>query len=94
MSRRGLGDVIDAENRNRPTGEFLATRIPLCKTALRVVSRWHAVSGRWIAMRAPLLHITATSRREQMACRFRPLNHNASAVLPIGEYLLLARARG
>jgi hypothetical protein len=50
---RGAGRSPD----NRPTSEFLATRSPLYKTALCVVSRWHAVSGRWTVMRAPFLHI-------------------------------------
>jgi hypothetical protein len=40
--------------------ECLLNRRPrsqLYKTALRVVSRWHAVSGRWIVKASAVLHI-------------------------------------
>jgi len=38
------------DNPGFPRGFSVATRGPLYKAVPRVVSRWHAVSGRWIVM--------------------------------------------
>jgi hypothetical protein len=86
---RGAGRSPD----NRPTGEFLATRSPLYKTALCVVSRWHAVSGRWTVMRAPFLHIGEYLLRAREGIKLRAIWSHARGTPPCGHGRIVA-ARG
>jgi hypothetical protein len=82
---------------------------PTCKNGSRVFEDWLANAGQLtvnrgliftmsleslLDLRRPAVHCTRQPpRRERMACRFRPVDRNASAVLHIEKHLF-SRARG